>query len=139
MSKNNNQNSRYGFNPSQRFVNFEGRCYAVDFDRMVEVCTIDTQKPRRDEVEISNVYDRDDDDELKVSQKIEREMMRSATSQNEIMLFDIVKLMMMSLIGDEFPEEAFAWTFGTALSFNTLLNLGVIYELDNNNSRKINK
>ena len=111
----------------------------MDFDRMVEVCTIDTQKPRRDEVEISNVYDRDDDDELKVSQKVEREMMRSTTSQNEIMLFDIVKLMMMSLIGDEFPEEAFAWTFGTALSFNTLLNLGVIYELDNNNSRKINK
>jgi hypothetical protein len=56
-----------------------------------------------------------------------------------MMLYDTVKLMMMSLIGDEFPEEAFAWTFGTALSFNTLLSLGVIYELDNNNTRKINK
>ena len=133
----NNRNNRvFGFERDRKYVRFEGKCYAFDFDRLVEVCSVKSKDPQKDEIEISNVYDRDDEGEYYVSQKVEREMKRSTNSQSEMMCYDIVKLMMMSLIGDEFPEDAFSWTMGTALSFNTLLRLGILVDVESDNQKK---
>ena len=129
-------NNGFGFGPDHRYVRFEGKYYAFDFTKMIEVCGKASKDPQSDEIEITNVYERDDEGDFDVNQKVEREMKRSTNSQTEMMCYDIVKLMMMSLISDEFPEEAFSWTLGTTLSFNTLLNLGILFEIDTNNQKK---
>ena len=133
---NHSNNKRFGLGQDWKYVRFNGRCYAFDFKKLVEVCSLSSRDPQKDEIEISNVYDRDDEGEYVVSQKVEREMKRSTNSQSEMMCYDIIKLMMMSLVGDEVPEGAFEWTMGTSLSFNTLLNLGILIEICNDNQNK---
>lgn len=133
---NHNNNRRFGSGQDWKYVKFNGRSYAFDFNRMVEVCSLTSRDPQKDEIEISNVYDRDEEGEYYVSQKVEREMKRGTNSQCEMMCYDVIKLMMMSLIGDEVPENAFAWTMGTSLSFNTLFNLGILIEIGDDNQNK---
>ena len=49
--------------------------------------------------------------------------------QNDMIIYDIVKILMISLLENDNIEEMFQMDFGTALAINTLINWEILEEI----------
>lgn len=118
-----------GFGRS-KYVTFKGRKYALDFDRLSELCLNASSKNGQRETEITEIYEPADNGEYVISQKVQREGRTNRNLQNDQIMYDIVKLLILTLLEKETPEEMFEMDFGTSLAINTLISWGALVEIE---------
>lgn len=106
----------------------DGKVYVLDLKKLKEVClSASMDGGGTKEMEISNAYEAQPDGELVLASKIEHETKLSGNPQNDMMIYDIVKLMVERLLNNADLDS-----FGDYLSFNTLVNWGIIIEVKRN-------
>ena len=113
-----------------KYITFKGKKYVIDLDRFRSVCTpISTNFDTR-EYEISQVYEPDERGELNISSKVEHETKGAGNPQNDMIVYDVVKMLIVSLLENDKTEKEFDYDFGTAFALNTLISWGVIIEIN---------
>jgi hypothetical protein len=105
---------------------FEGKKYAINLEQLKKVCLSSSSEGGTREYEISQVYEAEDNDEMRLSSKVEHETKVSGNPQNDMIVYDVVKVLILSLL----DKTDFVMDFGTTLAINTLLSWGVLEELE---------
>jgi hypothetical protein len=115
----------------QKYMKFNGKVYVVNFKKLKEVCLNSSMDGGcTKEIEISQTYERQDNGEFELSGKLEHETKLVGSTQNDMIIYDIVKLMFINILENDSMENTFCPTLGTSLSLNTLINWGVIEEIE---------
>ena len=110
-------------------IPFLGRAYALNLDKLKEICMTPLQGNQKEQ-EIVQTYEADDAGDFTISQKIERETRNNANQQNDMLLYDFVKTLMLSILDDNTENVSFTnMPVGLSLSINTLLTWGILEEL----------
>ena len=114
------------FKSSQK-IKFKGHSYALNLEKLKEICLSSSSEGGAKEYEISQVYETQDNGELTLSSKVEHETKAMGNPQNDMIVYDIVKMLIVSLLENDTPEAEFVdFDFGTAFAINTLLSWGVL-------------
>ena len=115
-------------NNNEKFISFDGKKYAVNLERLKEVSLTSSSENGAREVEITQVYEPDGGGDYTISSRVEHETKVSKTPQNDMIVYDFVKLLIISLLENEGVEENFQYDFGTVLAINTLISWGILEE-----------
>ena len=116
-------------NKTEKYIRFKGRVFVIDIDAFKSVCTPYTKELGTREYEISQVYERMDNGELDISSKVEHETKGNGNPQNDMIVYDVVKMLIVSLLENDRIEKDFEYDFGTTFAMNTLISWGVIKEV----------
>ena len=68
--------------------------------------------------------------ELNMSSKVEHETKGNGNQQNDMIVYDVVKMLLVSLLENDKTEDNFEYDFGTTFALNTLISWGVITEVE---------
>lgn len=117
-------------NSNEKFISFNGKKYAFNLERLKEVSLTPSSENGAREVEITQVYEPDGSGDYTISSRVEHETKVSKTPQNDMIVYDFVKLLIISLLENEGVEENFQYDFGTALAINTLISWGILEEIN---------
>ena len=115
-------------NNNEKFISFDGKKYAFNLERLKEVSLTSSSENGAREVEITQVYEPDGGGDYTISSRVEHETKVSNTPQNDMIVYDFVKLLIISLLENEGIEENFQYDFGTVLAINTLISWGILEE-----------
>jgi hypothetical protein len=114
-------------NMKNNFISFKGKKYAFNYEKLKEVCLTASDTGAK-EVEITQVYEPLKDGELSISSRVEHETKLNKTLQNDMIMYDIVKLLVTTLLDKNLLEDEYQMDFSSALAINTLLSWGVLEE-----------
>lgn len=117
-------------NRKETTLSFKGKKYALNLDKLKKICLGSSSEGGTREYEISQVYEADETGEMNISSKVEHETKVSGNPQNDMIVYDVVKLLILSLLEKDTPETDFQWDFGTVLAINTLMSWGVLEEVE---------
>lgn len=117
-------------NNYEKFISFNGKKYAFNLERLKEVSLTPSSENGAREIEITQVYEPDGGGDYTISSRVEHETKVSKTPQNDMIVYDFVKLLIISLLENEGVEENFQYDFGTTLAINTLLSWGILEEIN---------
>lgn len=112
-----------------KYISFGGKKYSLNFDRLKEVCLTSSSEGISKEMEITQVYEPDSSGEFSISSRVEHETKANKNLQNDLIIYEIVKLLILSLLENNNIEDGFKFDFSTAFAVNTLLSWGVLEEL----------
>ena len=115
-------------NNNEKFISFDGKKYAFNLERLKEVSLTTTTENGAREVEITQVYEPDGGGDYTISSRVEHETKVSKTPQNDMIIYDFVKLLIISLLENEGVEGNFQYDFGTVLAINTLISWCILEE-----------
>lgn len=118
------------FNKDSKFIKFSGRTYVLNLEKFREVCTPTASDLGTREYEITQVYEADGRDDFSLQSKVEHETKGAGNPQNDMIVYDVVKMLLLSLLENDKSEKGFEYDFGTTFALNTLLNWGVIEEIN---------
>lgn len=121
-------------------ITYKKKKYAFDLEAIKKLCFLsDAQKGK--ETEIIESYSKNGMGILELVSKDTKEVKGSGNPQNDMIIYDIVKLLMTALLAnstnpqlpydedDEESEVDFIMDFSTALSFNTCIMCGILVEV----------
>ena len=111
-----------------KYVAFNGKKYALNLERLKDVCLTPPSEYGGKEIEITQVYEPDNTGDFAITSKVEHETKINKTPQNDMIVYDIVKLIIISLLENNNTEADFQNDFGTAFAINTLLSWGILEE-----------
>ena len=112
-----------------KYFDFCGKKYAFDLEKLKEVCLTSSKDGVNKELEISQAYEPNDDGELAVSNRVEHETRIFGNQQNDMIIYDIVKVLAISLLENNQDENSFTMDFVTCLTMNTLICWGILIEV----------
>lgn len=111
-------------------IRFKDKVYALNLKKFKEVCTPSASELQTSEYEITQVSEVDEvSGDFALQSKVEHETKGAGNPQNDMIVYDVVKMLLLSLLENDKGEKGFEFDFGTALALNTLLAWGVIEEL----------
>lgn len=106
------------------FVTVDKTKYIVDFDVLKTMC-VQADKTPATEKEVTEIYDATEDGGLDASQKVIRELKRPGSAQNDTIMYDFVKVMLLQLL--EMPSrDSCDMSFGDSLALNSLIKCGIV-------------
>ena len=113
-------------------ITYKGKSYALDLEVLKKVCLIsDLQKGK--ETEITENYTKNEEGVLEITEKLTREMKGPGNPQNDMIVYDIVKLLITALLSNNLlfdeEDEVFYMDFATSLAFNTCIKCGILVEI----------
>ena len=111
-----------------KYIAFNGKKYALNLERLKDVCLTPSSEYGGKEIEITQVYEPDNTGDFAITSKVEHETKINKTPQNDMIVYDIVKLIIISLLENNNTEADFQNDFGTAFAINTLLSWGILEE-----------
>lgn len=112
-----------------KYVSFKGITYALNLEKFKEVCTPKPLDYHPNEYEVSVVYDSNDEGETSVQSRVEHETKTAGNPQSDMIVYDIVKMLVVSLLENDSVASSYEPDLGTTLAINTLLSWGVLEEL----------
>ena len=110
------------------YIKFKGVSYAFDLDAIKNACLISGDQNGK-ETEVTEAYETDDDNNLSLASKIVRDIKSTGNPQNDMIIYDVVKLFIIRLIDNTQTEREFDMDFSTALAINTLLKWGMLIKI----------
>lgn len=114
---------------NRKKVKFNGVMYRLNLLKLKEVCLTTSSDCKTKEIQIAQTYEIDDSGELELQTKVEHETKSPDNQQNDMIIYDIVKLLIISLLENNSTELEFETTFGLELAINTLLSWGILEEI----------
>lgn len=112
------------------YIKFGRHTYCLNLEKLKEVCLSASKDGGVREIQIAQTYEVDDDNELNLLSKVEHETKTIGSAQNDMIVYDIFKLLLIVLLEDSSSQKDFQPAFNTALAINTLLNWGVLEEIN---------
>ena len=109
---------------NNKYFRFGGKKYVLNLMKLKDVCITPRNEDGNNELEISQAYEADDNGELRLSSKVEHETRTYGSSQNDVIIYDFVKLLIISLLEYNGPEEI--EDLGTIVTVNTLIYWGIL-------------
>ncbi len=113
----------------KRKVHFGGHEYFINLTKLKEVCLSSSKDGGTREIQIAQTYEMDETGEFGLQTKVEHETKTIGSTQNDMIIYDIVKLLILSLLENNSTEQEFEMTFGLQIAINTLLAWGVLEEI----------
>lgn len=113
-----------------KYIPFNGKKYIFNLDALKKVCLTSSMENPGREVEITNVYEPNGDGDYIIASKVEHETKINKTQQNDMIVYDFVKMLITILLDNDMTEDTFKNTFGVVLSLNTLINWGILEEIN---------
>lgn len=111
-------------------VHFNGYDYYINLEKLKEVCLSSSKDGGTKEIQIAQTYEMDETGEFGLQTKVEHETKTIGSSQNDMIIYDIVKLLIISLLENDNTEQEFRVTFGLQIAINTLLAWGILEEIN---------
>lgn len=111
-------------------LTFDNKRYKLNLERINEFCLVSGNKAGN-EKEITEAYENDENGEFRLTSRINREITSPGNSQEDMIIYDFVKTMVMKLIDTNMSvmsTESHA-DFGFALAFNSLVAYGMLEEI----------
>lgn len=112
----------------EKYFSFNGRKYAFNLERIKEVCLTSSSDNGGRELELTTVYAPTSDGDYLISSKVEHETKVSKTLQNDMIVYDFVKMFILTLLENEVTEADFTPTLSNVLAINTLISWGILEE-----------
>lgn len=111
-------------------VTFGDYTYKLNLENLKKVCLTASSEGGTKEIQIAQTYELDDiNDTLNLTQKIEHETKTLGNTQNDMIIYDIVKLLIISLLEKDQTKKEFELTFGTQIAINTLVEWGILEKI----------
>ena len=114
------------------YIKFHDKIYALDLDAIKKVCLVSADQNGK-ETEVTEAYETDEENKLTLSSKIVRDIKSTGNPQNDMIIYDVVKLFIIRLIDNSSLESEFEMDFSTALAINTLIKWGMLVEINDEN------
>lgn len=114
---------------TDEYISFKGKRYALNLEKFKEVCTPTPSEFGPREYEVSQVYESDDNGEFSLQSKVEHETKSAGNQQTDMIVYDVVKMLVLSILENDKTENEHDWDLGTSVAINTLLHWGVLEEL----------
>jgi hypothetical protein len=115
---------------TDKYISFKGKKYAFNLEKIKEICLTSSLEHSGREMEITNVYEPSGDGDYIISSKVEHETKVNKTPQNDMIVYDFVKLLMLVLLEDNTIESDYQNTLSTTIAINTLISWGILEEKD---------
>ena len=119
------------FNMGKRkdqLISVFGKKYAFNLEKIREVCLTNSESGGTKQYEISEAYDRQEDGDYSMSSKVEHETKVIGNAQNDMIIYDVVKLFIVTLLENSSTTDDDV-DLGTALALNTMIDWGLLYEV----------
>ena len=105
------------------------RKFAVDIQAIKDFCLVGKEDNLR-EHELTESYEWDGEvNEMQITNRITRDV-KGGNEQNDMIVYDLVKLFLIRLLDNASPSEEFDMDFSTSLALNTLIKFGMIVEIE---------
>ncbi len=120
------QNKKY-------FIRYDGRAFAINTQALIDYCLVSEDKTIRDS-EITEGYEKlsEDEDTLTLTSRVIRENSGASNPQNDMITYDVVK-MFLSIVLSQNDEDSPFENLSFAIAFNTLVEMGFLYEIETYN------
>lgn len=115
-------------NNETKYISFNKKKYALNLEKLKEVCLSSSSESGSREMEITQVYEPDSTGDFTIASRVEHETKANKSPQNDMIIYDIVKLLILSLLENNNTEDVFQYDFSTAIAVNTLLSWGILEE-----------
>lgn len=116
---------------NNNIVKFGKHTYRLNLEALKKVCLTSSSEGGTKEVQVAQTYEIDDTNEtLNLTQKIEHETKTFGNTQNDMIIYDIVKILLVSLLEKDLTINDFEITFGAQIAINTLLSWGILEKID---------
>jgi hypothetical protein len=111
-----------------------GKKYAFDLEKIKNYC-LTSDKEKGGEVEVMEVHEPNERGVLELASKTVHEIKSTGNPQNDTIMYDLIKSFVMLLLsseikGHEEAEVLSSMDFATRLSFNTMVNMGFLIEIE---------
>lgn len=110
------------------YITVDGKSYAFDLKAIEKFC-LKSSGEKDVENEITETYERDDDG-LSISGKIVREIKTNGNPQNDMIIYDIIKLFIIRLLDNASTMGELQVDFSTSLALNTLIKWKLLVEVE---------
>lgn len=114
------------------YIKFHDKIYAFDLDAIKKACLVSADQNGK-ETEVTEAYETDEENKLTLSSKIVRDIKSTGNPQNDMIIYDVVKLFIIRLIDNSSLDSEFEMDFSTALAINTLIKWGMLVEINDEN------
>jgi hypothetical protein len=113
----------------KKYIKFGEHTYYIDLNKLREVCSLSKNDLGGKEIQIVQTYDMDDSEGIRLAQKIEHETKSMGGNQNS-MVYDILKLLIISLLENDDNQNEFIPTFGITLAINSLIEWEILKKIN---------
>ena len=117
-------------NENKKYVSFGKYTYSLNLVKLKEICLSSSSEGGIKEIQIAQTYEANSNDELELMTKVEHETKTIGNAQNDMIIYDIVKILIISLLENTETEKNMEITFGTQIAINTLLSWGILENID---------
>ena len=113
------------------------KIYAFDLEKIKNFC-LTSDKEKGGEVEIMEVHEPDDRGNLTLSSKTVHEVKSTGNPQNDTIMYDLIKVFIVAILNGEIDADndenkvIAQMDVATRLAFNTMLEMGFLYEIKRN-------
>lgn len=111
-------------NNNSKFISFCGKKYFLNLKKLKEICITPSTENGNNEIEISQAYESDENGELRLASKVEHETKTFGNTNNDMIVYDFVKLLIISLLENDATEEP--EDLSSIVTLNTLLYWGIL-------------
>ena len=112
-----------------KYIEYHGKRYALDYNKLKEICLSSSTEKGTSEIEISQAYEVNDAGQLEIASKVEHETKTDSIPQNDMIIYDLVKILLMSLLDNATTQSFDNMDIGSAITINTLLYWGILVEV----------
>ena len=112
------------------YIKFGEYTYRLNLEKLKEVCLSSSKEGGGKEIQIAQTYEVDEHDELSLISKVEHETKSFGNNQNDMIIYDIFKLLLVTLLEENNTHREFTPTFNIALAANTLISWGILEKIN---------
>jgi hypothetical protein len=113
---------------NSKYISFNGKKYAFNLEKLKEVCLTSSSEHTGKEIELTTVYEPTHDGDYAIASKVEHETRVNKTLQNDMIIYDFVKMFTVSLLEENTNEKEFNHSLSTVIAINTLISWGILEE-----------
>jgi hypothetical protein len=114
----------------KKYIDFGEHTYRFNLEKIKELCLSSSANGGAREIQIAQTYEVDEDNEMNLLSKVEHETKTFGNSQNDMIIYDIFKIMLVSLLEIDNNKTHFVPTFANALVINTLIEWGILEKIN---------
>lgn len=114
-----------------KFFVIDDKKYAFNLEAIKKFCLV-SDKEKGGQIELMEVQEANDNGRLELISKTSHEVKGTGNPQNDSILYDLVKLFIVTLLDNDvkYDHAGEDLTFSMRLAFNTLVEAGLIYEVE---------
>lgn len=113
-----------------KYIVFKGHRYALNLEAIRRFCAEGGNAEGIREIEQVETREPDGEGNMSIVQRVIHESRPAKNTNGDLIIYDILKILLANLIGNEMFEPEFMMDFGTAVTMNTLISWGILEEVE---------